>query len=483
MAGYTRQSAADIVPGAQIDAEPLDDEFDAIDAAFDETTGHAHDGTIGGGAPINVAHISGIGDLASMDNITLSLVTDAGDLAALDTITLSLITDAGDLAALDTVDTAQIANNAVTNDKIRDSAALSVIGNPTNSTAGPQDITASTDGHVLRRSGTSIGFGTIAHTVVTGLGSIATQAADNVNITGGSITGITDLAVADGGTGAGTAAGARANLGLVIGTDVQAYDATLAAIAGLSPTANQAIYFTGADTASTFTISSFGRSLVDDGDAGTARTTLGLGSLATQSNINNTNWSGDDLSLANGGTGASLSDPNADRIMFWDDSAGSVTWLVPNTGISISGTNLNVTSATDSAAGIIEVATVTEWRGDASGSLALTPEVVWDSMAEVSLTDASSISWNMASGFDFTVTLGGNRTLSNPTNAKVGQKGRLKVVQGGAGGRTLTWSSNYEFAGGTAPTLSTGAGANDVFYYDVISSTRILISTGGLDIS
>src|SRR5690606_21821654 len=139
-----------------------------------------------------------------------------------------------------------------------------------------------------RRSGTSIGFGTIAHTVVTGLGSIATQAADNVNITGGSITGITDLAVADGGTGAGTAAGARANLGLVIGTDVQAYDATLAAIAGLSPTANQAIYFTGADTASTFTISSFGRSLVDDGDAGTARTTLGLGSLATQSSINNT---------------------------------------------------------------------------------------------------------------------------------------------------------------------------------------------------
>jgi hypothetical protein len=58
-----------------------------------------------------------------------------------------------------------------------------------------------------------------------GLGTIATQASDNVSITGGSVTGITDLAVADGGTGASSASAARTNLGLVIGTDVQAYDA------------------------------------------------------------------------------------------------------------------------------------------------------------------------------------------------------------------------------------------------------------------
>ena len=136
----------------------------------------------------------------------------------------------------------------------------------------------------------------------------------------------TDLAVGNGGTGASTASGARTNLGLAIGSDVQAYDAGLNAIAGLATTDSGFIVGNG----STFVLES----------GSTVRTSLGLGSLATLSSINNSNWSGTDLSLANGGTGASLTDPDADRIFFWDDSAGSTAFLELGANISISGTEL-----------------------------------------------------------------------------------------------------------------------------------------------
>jgi hypothetical protein len=144
------------------------------------------------------------------------------------------------------------------------------------------------------------------------------------------------LGQADGGTGGTDAATARTALGLVIGTNVQAQDVELQAIAGLTSAADQVPYFTGAGTAALTTVTSYARSFLDDANEAALKATLNL-----EANTDYYAPGGTDVPLADGGTGASLTDPNADRVMFWDDSAGQVTWLTMGTNLTITGTTLD----------------------------------------------------------------------------------------------------------------------------------------------
>lgn len=123
-----------------------------------------------------------------------------------------------------------------------------------------------------------------------GLGSLVTQAANAVAITGGSITGLTTLQVADdpydatgwnGSVGVPTKNAIRDKIESLMSGSFQPLDAELTALAGLTSAADKLPYFTGNGTAGTADLSAFGRTLIDDADASAARTTLGLGTLAT----------------------------------------------------------------------------------------------------------------------------------------------------------------------------------------------------------
>lgn len=138
---------------------------------------------------------------------------------------LSNVSGGGGGAPTDATYITQTANASLSAEQALSSLATGVV-KVTNGTGALSTATEGTD--YYKPGGTDVAVadgGTGASTAAgartnLGLGTIATQDASNVSITGGAVTGITDLAVADGGTGASTAAGARTNLGVVIGTDV-----------------------------------------------------------------------------------------------------------------------------------------------------------------------------------------------------------------------------------------------------------------------
>jgi hypothetical protein len=158
----------------------------------------------------------------------------------------------------------------------------------------------------------------------------------------------------------------------------------------------------------------------------------------------------------------------------------------------------SIATATDAAAGLVELATDAETQTGTATNRAITPanltakeataanfrantadrilttDQVWSAADAVALTWTSggTTAIDLSAGLNFTVTTAtGNSTLGAPSNAKTGQSGFIYITQDGSTPRTLAYNAAWVFAGGTDPALTATAGAKDILFYQVLSST------------
>jgi hypothetical protein len=153
------------------------------------------------------------------------------------------------------------------------------------------------------------------------------------------------------------------------------------------------------------------------------------------------------------------------------DGVDDMTVTVVSSGVFGSGSYSSW--VIESAAFLVSGATSADIRAGTTDAVALTPSGVYAAGAEVTLTDASTIAVDMATFLNAKVTLGGNRTLGNPTNAKPSQSGVIAIKQDGTGSRLLSLGSNWKRDGG-APVFSTTANAEDFLFYYVRTTTQII---------
>lgn len=122
---------------------------------------------------------------------------------------------------------------------------------------------------------------------------------------------------------------------------------------------------------------------------------------------------------------------------------------------------------------VLDETTAAQFRSNTAGK-ALSTDKVWGAAASVALSPGATVAVDLNTGFNFTLAMGGNYTLANPTNGKDGQSGKIEITQDATGSRTLAYGVNWDFANAAPPVLSTAANAKDTLFYEVMSDGNVL---------
>lgn len=128
---------------------------------------------------------------------------------------------------------------------------------------------------------------------------------------------------------------------------------------------------------------------------------------------------------------------------------------------------------------VLPETTSAQFRANTAGKV-LSTDKVWGAAASVPLTQSGgNVAVDLSLGINFTLAMTGTPwTLSNPSNGKDGQSGKIEITQDATGTRLLTYAANWKFVGGTDPVLSTAANARDVLFYEVLSDGNVYASLG-----
>lgn len=124
---------------------------------------------------------------------------------------------------------------------------------------------------------------------------------------------------------------------------------------------------------------------------------------------------------------------------------------------------------------VLDETTAAQFRADVAGKV-LTTDKVWGAAASVALAQAGgNVAVDLNAGLNFTLAMTATPwTLSNPSNGKDGQSGKIEITQDATGSRLLAYGTNWLFAGGADPVLSTVANARDVLFYEVLADGKVL---------